>query len=181
MEPKMHSTTILAVKRNEQVAIAGDGQVTLDKTIMKHSAHKVRRIYHDKIGVGFAGSAADAQALTDRFEAKLEEMHGNLLRAVIDFGKEWRTDRAMRRLEAMIIVTDGDTLLILSGNGDIVEPDDGIAAIGSGGPYAQAAAKALIANTDLSAEKIVRESMRIASEICIYTNGQVNVEVIEKE
>lgn len=178
MDPITRSTTILGVKKDGKVALGGDGQVTVDKTIMKHTARKVRRMHHDQVVVGFAGSAADAQALSDRFESKLDEAHGNLMKAVVEFAKDWRTDRVLRRLEALLIVSDGKSLLVLSGNGDIIEPDDGIAAIGSGGPYAQAAAKALVANTALSAEEIVREAMRVAAEICIYTNDKINVETI---
>lgn len=172
------STTILAVRRDGKVAVAGDGQVTLENTIIKGSARKVRRIYHDKVIVGFAGSAADAQALSDRFESKLEESHGNLRRAVIEFAKNWRTDRMLRRLEALVIVADKDWLLVLSGAGDVIEPDDEIAAIGSGAPFAKAAARALKENTDLSAGEIARKSMAIAADICIYTNSNIVLEEI---
>ncbi|HOK55531.1 MAG TPA: ATP-dependent protease subunit HslV, partial [Armatimonadota bacterium] len=147
----MHGTTIVAVKRNGKVAVGGDGQVTLENTIMKQSAKKVRRIYQNKIVVGFAGSVADAQALTDKFETKLEETHGNLRRALIEFAKEWRTDRILRRLEALMIVADPQYLMVLSGNGEVIEPDEGVAAIGSGGGYALAAARALLKNTEMSA------------------------------
>ena len=176
---KTRSTTIVAVKRGSQVALAGDGQVTLGQTILKHTARKVRRLYQNKILAGFAGSVADAQSLADRFESKLETTNGNLTRAAIEFAKDWRTDRIMRRLEAMMIVTDGDHLYILSGDGNIVEPDDGIAAIGSGGPFAAAAAKALLNKTELGAKEIVEEAMRIAAEICIYTNERVTLDSIE--
>ncbi len=176
MNIKMHATTIVAVRKNNEVAIAGDGQVTLDKTVMKNTARKIRRLYQNKILAGFAGSAADAQALADRFEVKLEAVNGNLRRAVIEFAKEWRTDRVMRRFEALMIVADQDYLLVVAGDGNVLETDDGIAAIGSGGPYAQAAAKALVENTDLSAREIVQKAMQIASEICIYTNSNITVD-----
>ena len=174
----IRSTTIIAVRRGDKVAIAGDGQVTLENTIMKQSAKKTRRMYQDKVLVGFAGSAADAQALSDKFEGKLEAAHGNLRRAVIEFAKEWRTDRILRRLEALMIVADHEFLLVVSGSGDIIEPDDGIAAIGSGGAYARAAAKALLAHTNLPAREIVEQSMRIAADICIYTNDNITVDEI---
>ncbi|MDR3708927.1 MAG: ATP-dependent protease subunit HslV [Capsulimonadaceae bacterium] len=176
MKPTFRSTTICGVRRNGKTAIAADGQVTLDKTIIKHSARKLRRMYHDRVLVGFAGSAADAQALADRFEAKLESAQGNLKRAVIEFAKEWRSDRVLRRFEALMVVGDPEYLLVLSGDGNVIEPDDGIAAIGSGGPYAQAAAKALLENTELSALEIVERSLKIASDICIYTNDHISVE-----
>jgi ATP-dependent HslUV protease subunit HslV len=175
-QPKIHSTTIVAVKRENQVAIGGDGQVTLEHTIMKHGARKVRRLYQNRVLAGFAGSVADAQSLADKFESKLEGCNGNLTRAAIEFAKEWRTDRILRRLEAMMIVTDGDHLYILSGDGNVVEPDDGIAAIGSGGMYAASAAKALAHKTDLNARDIVEEAMRIAAEVCIYTNDKVTID-----
>ncbi|MGO8670898.1 MAG: ATP-dependent protease subunit HslV [Capsulimonadaceae bacterium] len=176
METKMRGTTIIGVRRNGKVAVAGDGQVTLDKTVMKSTARKVRRLYQDKVLTGFAGSAADAQALADRFEQKLESSHGNLRRAVIDFAKEWRSDRVLRRFEALMIVADPTYLLVLSGDGNVLETDDGIAAIGSGGPYAQAAAKALLENTELSAREIAEKALRIAAEICIYTNSNITVD-----
>ena len=169
----MHSTTIVAVKRAGKVAIAGDGQVTMEHTIVKHTARKIRRMYQNKVIGGFAGSVADAQALADRFEAKLEATNGNLTRAAIDFAKDWRTDRVMRRLEALMVVADMEKLYLISGDGNILEPDDGVVAIGSGGPFAQAAAKALVSNTDLPADKIVQEALRIASEICVYTNDRI--------
>lgn len=177
-ELRTRSTTVIAVKRDAQVALAGDGQVTLEHTVLKHSARKVRRLYQNRILAGFAGSVADAQALADKFESKLEAHAGNLTRAAIDFAREWRTDRIMRRLEAMMIVTDGERLFILSGDGNVVEPDDGVAAIGSGGAFAASAAKALVANTQLSAREIVTEAMRIAAEICIYTNDKVTVDTL---
>lgn len=158
--------------------MAGDGQVTLQNTVMKHGAKKVRRLYQDRVIAGFAGSVADAQSLADRFESKLEASSGNLTRAAIEFAKDWRTDRVLRRLEAMMIVTDGTLLYILSGDGNIVEPDDGIAAIGSGGPFAASAAKALVKKTELSAKEIVEVAMSIASEICIYTNDKLTIDVL---
>jgi len=172
----MHSTTIVGVKRNGKVAIAGDGQVTLDKTVMKSTARKIRRLYNGKVLSGFAGSAADAQALADRFESRLEAANGNLRRAVIDFAKEWRSDRILRRFEALMIVADPEYLLVVSGDGNVLETDDGIAAIGSGGPYAQAAAKALLENTELSAREIAEKSLLVASQICIYTNNNITVD-----
>jgi len=176
MTIEMHATTIIAVKKGDQIAIAGDGQVTIENTIMKHTARKVRRLYDDKVLMGFAGSVADAQALADKFEAKLRESHGNLKRAVIEFAKEWRTDRILRRLEAMLIIGNKEFLLVLSGNGEVIEPDEGIAAIGSGGGFAAAAARALLYNTDLSAKEIVVKAMEIAADICIYTNNQITVD-----
>jgi len=178
MNITMHATTIVGVRRNGKVAIAGDGQVTLDKTIMKSTARKIRRLYDGKVLTGFAGSAADAQALADRFEAKLESNNGNLRRAVIDFAKEWRSDRVLRRFEALMIVADPEYLLVLSGDGNVLETDDGIAAIGSGGPYAQAAAKALLENTDLSAREIAEKALNVAAQICIYTNSNITVDEI---
>jgi ATP-dependent HslUV protease subunit HslV len=172
----IRSTTIIAVKREGLVALAGDGQVTAGQTVLKHGARKVRRLYQNRVIAGFAGSVADAQALSDRFESKLEGSSGNITRAAIEFAKDWRTDRVLRRLEAMMIVTDGEHLYILSGDGNIVEPDDGIAAIGSGGPFAAAAAKALVNNTKMGAKEIVEEAMRVAAEICIYTNDRVTVD-----
>lgn len=172
----LRSTTIVAVLRDGRLAMGGDGQVTLENTVVKHSARKVRRMYNNRVLAGFAGSVADAQTLADKFEGKLEGSGGNLLRAAIEFAKEWRTDRILRRLEAMMLVGDADRLLLISGDGNILEPDDGVAAIGSGGPYAQAAAKALVANTDLSARRVVEEALRIAAEICIYTNDRTTVD-----
>jgi len=175
---QMHGTTIIAVKRDGKVAVGGDGQVTLENTIMKQSAKKVRRIYQDKVVVGFAGSVADAQALTDKFESKLQESHGNLRRALIEFAKEWRTDRMLRRLEALMIVADPQYLLVISGNGEVLEPDEGVAAIGSGGGFALAAARALYKHTNLSAREIVEESLKVAAGICVYTNDQLTIEEI---
>ena len=174
----MHATTIVGVRKDGKVAIAGDGQVTLDKTVMKNTARKIRRLYQGKVLAGFAGSAADAMALADRFEAKLEASNGNLQRAVIEFAKEWRSDRVLRRFEALMIVANPEFLFIVSGDGNVMDTDDGIAAIGSGGPYAQAAAKALAENTSLSAREIVEKAMLIASDICIYTNSNITVEEI---
>lgn len=175
---EMHSTTIIAVHRDGAVAMAGDGQVTLQNTVMKHGATKVYKLFGGKVLSGIAGSAADGLALRDRFETKLGEFSGNLRRAAVEFAKDWRSDRVLRRLEALMIVANTDDMLVLSGTGDIIEPDDGIAAIGSGGPYAQAAAKALMRRTDLSAEEIVRDAMAVAAEICIYTNDRVTVETL---
>ncbi len=168
----MEATTILCVRHKGKIAIGGDGQVTMQSTVVKHTAKKVRRLYQDKCLAGFAGSTADAFTLFERFEKKLEQYNGNLTRAAVELAKDWRTDKFLRRLEALLIVADRDHTLILSGTGDVVEPDDGVAAIGSGGAYAQAAAKALIKHTDLAAPEIVRESMSIAAEICIYTNDR---------
>lgn len=173
---QMHGTTVVAVRRDGKTAIAGDGQVSLENTIMKHRARKVRRLYDDKVLMGFAGSVADAQTLADKFESKLKEAHGNLKRAVIEFAKEWRTDRILRRLEALMIVGNEEYLLVISGSGEVIEPDEGIAAIGSGGPYALAAAKALAANTDLAPAEIVRKAMEIAADICVYTNHEITVD-----
>jgi len=172
----MKSTTVICVRHGGNVAIGGDGQVTFNTTVMKHTAKKIRKLYKDKCLAGFAGATADAFTLFERFEKKLEEYNGNIIRASVELAKDWRTDRLLRRLEALLIVADREHTLILSGNGDVIEPDDGIAAIGSGGPYAQAAAKALIKYTDLTATEIVKESMRIASEICIYTNDKITIE-----
>ena len=175
---KIRSTTIVAVKRGSQIALAGDGQVSQGDTVLKHTARKVRRLYQNKVIAGFAGSVADAQSLADKFESKLESTSGNLTRAAIEFAKEWRTDRVLRRLEAMMIVTDGDRMYILSGDGNVVEPDDGVAAIGSGGNYAASAAKALLKNTEMDARAIVEEAMRIAAEICVYTNDKVTLDAL---
>lgn len=176
MALEMHATTIVAVKKDDQIAIAGDGQVTLENTIMKHKARKVRRIYDDKVLMGFAGSVADAQTLADKFETKLREAHGNLKRAVIEFAKEWRTDRVLRRLEAMLIVANKEYLLVISGGGEVIEPDEGVAAIGSGGGFAAAAARALLNNTEMSPREIVEQAMHIAADICVYTNHEITVD-----
>jgi ATP-dependent HslUV protease subunit HslV len=169
-------TTILAVRRGGQVAVAGDGQVTLGDTVMKHKARKVRKIYNGKIIVGFAGATADALSLFERFEAKLEKHQGNLTRAVVELAKDWRTDKILRRLEALLLVVDRDNSFLISGTGDVIEPDDGIMAIGSGGPYAQAAAQALMLHTSLDAGGICREAMKIAASLCIYSNNEITVE-----
>lgn len=171
-----HGTTIIAVRKNGKVAIGGDGQVTMGNTVMKHGARKVRRLYNDKVIAGFAGSTADAFTLFEKFEAKLEEYRGNLTRAAVELAKDWRLDRALRRLEALLIVADSEHSFIISGTGDVIEPDDGIASIGSGGPFAQAAARALVKYSDLGPREIVEEAMKIASEICIYTNSNITVE-----
>ncbi|NDD26733.1 MAG: ATP-dependent protease subunit HslV [Proteobacteria bacterium] len=175
---RIRSTTIVAMLRDGQMAMAGDGQVTFDKTVMKHGARKVRRMAGGKVVGGFAGSAADGLSLFEKLEAKLEEYNGNLLRAAVELAKDWRSDKYLRRLEALLVVGNKDTLLVLSGNGDVIEPDDQIASIGSGSPYALAAARALARNTSLPADAVVRESLRIASEICIYTNDQIVVETL---
>ena len=172
----MHSTTIICVRRNDKVALAGDGQVTLGDTVIKHGAKKIRRLYNNKILSGFAGSSADSFALFSRFEAKLEQFHGNLSRAAVELAKDWRTDRALRHLEAVMVVADDKNSFLIAGNGDLIEPDDGLIAIGSGGPYALAAARALLKYTNLSAKEIAEEAMRIAAKICIYTNDSVSVE-----
>ena len=174
--PKIRSTTVLLVRRNGQVALAGDGQVTMGETVMKSSAKKVRRLYNDKILAGFAGATGDAFSLLTRFEGKLEQYHGNLERAAIELSKEWRTDKILRHLEALLVVADDKTSFLLSGNGDVISPDDGVLAIGSGGSYALAAARALMANTQLSAREIALEAMRVAGEICIYSNSNIVVE-----
>jgi ATP-dependent HslUV protease subunit HslV len=176
--PVIRSTTILAVRRNDRVVVAGDGQVTIDRTVMKMGARKVRRLYNDRIIAGFAGSTADAFTLFARFEAKLEQYRGNLQRAAVELGKEWRTDKYLRHLEALLIVADENASLVISGSGDVIEPDDGVVAIGSGGPYATAAARALLRHTSLSARQIAEEAMKIAGEICIYTNSNLVFEEI---
>ncbi len=172
----IRSTTVAGVRLNGQVAMASDGQVSLGNTVLKHGATKVRKIYSGKVLAGFAGSTADAITLYEKFEGKLEEYHGNLRRSAVELAKDWRTDRVLRRLEALLLVADAETLLIISGNGDVIEPDDGVCAIGSGGPYALAAARALLRHTKLSAREIAEEALRIAAEICIYTNEQITVE-----
>jgi len=175
----MHATTIIVVRKNGQVAIAGDGQVTLGDVVMKHTARKIRRLYHDTVLAGFAGSTADAFTLFTLFEAKLDAYKGQLVRAVVELGKEWRTDKMLRQLEAMLVVADRDHVFVISGKGDLIEPDEGIVAIGSGGSYAYAAAKALAKHSDLSAKDLAREALQIAGEICIYTNQHISVEAIE--
>ncbi len=173
---QVRSTTVLLVRRNEKVAMAGDGQVTVGETVMKASARKVRRLYNDKILAGFAGATGDAFSLLTRFEGKLEQYHGNLDRAAIELSKEWRTDKVLRHLEALLVVADDKSSFLLSGNGDVISPDDGLLAIGSGGSYALAAARALMNNTEMSARDIAAEAMRIAGEICIYSNTNIIVE-----
>jgi ATP-dependent HslUV protease subunit HslV len=173
---KIRSTTVLLVRRDGRVALAGDGQVTMGETIMKASAKKVRRLYNDKILAGFAGATGDAFSLLTRFEGKLEQYHGNLERAAIELSKEWRTDKILRHLEALLVVADEKTSFLLSGNGDVISPDDGVLAIGSGGSYALAAARALMANTQLSAPEIAMEALRVAGDICIYSNSNIIVE-----
>ncbi|MFP7756125.1 ATP-dependent protease subunit HslV [Thermodesulfobacteriota bacterium B35] len=175
---KTRSTTILAIRHRGQVVVAGDGQVSLGATVIKHRARKVRRLYHDKVITGFAGSTADAFTLYDKLEQKLEQYNGNLMRSAVELAKDWRTDKILRRLEAMLIAVDSRYSLLLSGTGDVIEADDGILAIGSGGPYAQAAATALLAHTDLDAEAIARNAMEIAASICVYTNHNIVVEKI---
>lgn len=173
-----HGTTIVCVKKNSRVALGGDGQVTLGNTTVKHTANKVRKIHENKVCIGFAGSTADSITLFDKFENKLQEYRGNLKRAAVELGKDWRTDKILRRLEALLIVADKEDMFLISGSGDVIEPDDNVIAIGSGGPFAQAAAKALMQHSSLEAEEIVRNSLQIASEICIYTNNNINVEVL---
>jgi ATP-dependent HslUV protease subunit HslV len=173
---RIRSTTVLLVRREGRVAMAGDGQVTVGETVMKASAKKVRRLYNDKILAGFAGATGDAFSLLTRFEGKLEQYHGNLERAAIELSKEWRTDKVLRHLEALLVVADEKSSFLLSGNGDVISPDDGVLAIGSGGSYALAAARALITHTQLSARDIATEAMRIAGEICIYSNTNIVVE-----
>ncbi|MBW2443088.1 MAG: ATP-dependent protease subunit HslV [Deltaproteobacteria bacterium] len=173
-----HGTTILAVRHKGRAAVAGDGQVTLDKNVVKHRARKVRRIYNDKIIVGFAGATADALNLSERLEQKLERYNGNLTRSAVELARDWRTDKYLRRLEAIMVAVDEECIYLISGNGDVIEPDEGIVAIGSGGVAAQAAATALIDNTDLDARGIVEKAMKIAAAICIYTNDTITIEEI---
>lgn len=178
---EIRGTTIVAVKDENGTAVAGDGQVTFGQAVvMKHTARKVRRIYKDKVTVGFAGATADAFTLSERFEAKLETYAGNLLRAAVELAKDWRTDKYLRKLEAMLLAADGEHVLIISGTGDVIEPDDGVAAIGSGGSYALAAARALKRNTDLNAGEIARKAMEIAAELCVYTNDNIILESQDK-
>ncbi len=173
-----HGTTILAVRKDGKLAVAGDGQVTLGESVVKHSAKKVRRIYNNKIIVGFAGATADALNLSERLETKLERYNGQLTRSAVELARDWRTDKYLRRLEALMIAADETRIFLISGNGDVIDPDEGVVAIGSGGIAAQAAAKALIAHTDMNARKIVEASMKIAADICIYTNDKITVEEI---
>jgi ATP-dependent HslUV protease subunit HslV len=172
----IRSTTVLCVRRDAQVVMAGDGQVTLGESVIKHGAKKIRRLYQDKILAGFAGSTADAFTLFSRFEAKLEQYHGNIGRSAVELAKDWRTDKYLRHLEALLLVSDKEATFLLSGQGDVIEPDTGIAAIGSGGPFAQAAAQALADHTQLSSRQIAEEAMKIASRMCIYTNERITVE-----
>ena len=179
MRQKIRSTTVLCVRRDNKVVMAGDGQVTLGQEVLKGTARKLRRLYNDKVIAGFAGSTADAFALFSRFESKLEQFNGNVSRSVVELAKEWRTDRALRHLEALLLVADKSSTYLVSGNGDVIEPDEGVAAIGSGGPFATAAATALLRNTKLSAKRIVEEAMAIAGKICIYTNENMTFEELE--
>lgn len=173
---KMEGTTIIAVRRGAGVAVAGDGQVTLGNTVVKSTARKVRRMYGGRVLGGFAGSTSDAMTLFEKFEIRLDEHRGNLVRAAVELAKEWRTDRYLRRLEAMLIVADKETTLVISGNGDVLEPDDGLATVGSGGPFALAAARALLTHTPMSAAEIAREAMKVAASVCIYTNEHLTLE-----
>jgi len=173
---RIRSTTVLCVRRGDKVVMAGDGQVTLGESVIKHGAKKIRRLYQDKILAGFAGSTADAFSLFSRFEAKLDQYHGNLGRSAVELAKDWRTDKFLRHLEALLLVSDKETTFLLSGQGDVIEPDTGIAAIGSGGPFAQAAAQALADHTQLSPREIAEEAMKIAGRMCIYTNDKVTIE-----
>jgi len=179
MSEQFHGTTILSVRRGKKVALGGDGQVTFGNVVLKSTARKVRRLFHDRILAGFAGGTADAFTLFERFESKLEKHQGHLLRSAVELAKDWRTDRILRRLEAMLAVADQESSLIITGNGDVVEPELGLVAIGSGGPYAQAAARALLENSDLSPQDIVKKSLTIAGDICIYTNQNHVIEVLE--
>jgi ATP-dependent HslUV protease subunit HslV len=176
---KIRGTTIVAVKHKGKVTVAGDGQVTFDVTVMKHGARKVRRLYHNQVVVGFAGTTADAFTLFDRFDQKLEQYNGNLLRAAVELTKDWRTDRVLRHLEALMIAVSKEYFLLISGNGDVIESDDEVMAIGSGAPYALAAARALVRHSSLTATEIAEEAVRIASEICIYTNDRITIEELD--
>ncbi len=176
---QFRGTTILSVRRNGKVVVGGDGQVSLSNTVMKGNARKVRRLYHEQVLAGFAGGTADAFTLFERFEAKLEKHQGNLTRAAVELAKDWRTDRMLRRLEALLVVADKETSLIITGNGDVIQPEDDLMAIGSGGPFAQAAARALLDNTDMSARDIVEKGLHIAADICIYTNHNLVIEELD--
>ncbi len=176
--PEMHATTVLVLRRDGRVVMAGDGQVTMGATVVKAGARKVRRLYHERVLAGFAGATADAFTLFERLEAKLEAYAGNLPRAAVELAKDWRTDKLLRRLEALLLAADADHLLMISGLGDVIEPENGVAAIGSGGPYALAAARALMAHSGLDAEGIARAALEIAADICIYTNRQIVVETL---
>jgi ATP-dependent HslUV protease subunit HslV len=173
------ATTVLAIRRNGQTAIAGDGQVTIGEVVMKHTARKIRRLFHDRVLAGFAGGVADALALFDKFESHLERQSGNLKKAAVDMAKDWRSDRFLRRLEATLVVADDKDMLVVSGDGELIEPDNGLVAIGSGGPYAQAAARALLDHTDLSAAEIARIAMEITASLCIFTNDHITVETLD--
>ncbi len=175
----LRSTTIIGVRKNNKAALAGDGQVTLGDTIMKHSARKIRKIYHETILVGFAGSAADSFTLFERFENKLQEFRGNLPRAVVELARDWRSDKILRRLEALLAIIDRERSYIVSGAGEVIEPDDGIVAIGSGGPYALAAARALLNHTEKEPKEVVDEAIRLAASICVYTNQEISIETLE--
>jgi len=177
--PELRSTTILVVRHKGRVVVVGDGQVTVGQTVMKHNAKKVRRLYHDRVLAGFAGAGADALTLFERFEKKLGEVNGNLRRAAVELAKDWRTDRLLRRLEALLVVADRESSLVVSGTGDVIEPEDGLCAIGSGGNFALAAARALVKHSPLDARQIAEEAMRIAAEICVYTNDRLTIEEIE--
>lgn len=178
--PKFHGTTIVCVRKNGKVAMGGDGQVTLGQTAIKHSAKKVRKIYNSKVIVGFAGATADAITLFDKFEAKLEEYRGNLRRAAVELAKDWRTDRVLRRLEALLAIADRESMFLISGSGDVLEPDEDVIAIGSGGPFAQSASIALLNHSSLGAREIVEESLKIAAKLCIYTNDTIMVEELSE-
>ena len=180
-EMNIRGTTILSVRHKGKITVAGDGQVTLDTTILKHGARKVRRLYNDEVIVGFAGATADAFTLFERFDQKLEQYNGNLVRAAVELTKDWRTDRVLRHLEALMIAVNKDNSLIISGNGDVIEADDEVMAIGSGGPYALTAARALLRHSDLTATEIAREAMKMAAEICIYTNDHITIEEIDED
>lgn len=175
----LNSTTILSVRRDGAVAVGGDGQVSLANTVLKHDAKKIRRLYHNKIIVGFAGATADAFALMERFDSKLEEFQGNVLKSAHELARDWRTDKVLRRLESLLVVVDKDTSILISGSGDVIEPSDGIIGVGSGGPYATAAARALLNNTDLKAREIVEKALKTAAEICVFTNKNLVIEEIK--
>jgi ATP-dependent HslUV protease, peptidase subunit HslV len=178
-EPEIHGTTILSVRHRGHVVLGGDGQVTVGQTVLKSNARKVRRLYHDRVLAGFAGAGADALTLFERFEAKLQSVNGNLRRAAVELSKDWRTDRLLRRLEALLVVADRESSLIVSGTGDVIEPEDGVCAIGSGGNFALAAARALVRHADLDARGVVEEALRIAAAICVYTNEQLVLEELD--
>src|SRR5262245_27910403 len=180
-EPELHATTILSVRHRSRVVLGGDGQVTLGQTVLKSNARKVRRLHHDRVLAGFAGAGADALTLFERFEAKLQAVNGNLKRAAVELSKDWRTDRLLRRLEALLVVADREASLIVSGTGDVIEPEDGVCAIGSGGNFALAAARALVRHSPLDARGIVEEALRIAAGICVYTNDQLAIEELDAE